>query len=131
MELLRVVIFAVITFSMSCGSNSKPNLTGNWTFSAHSAAFNLTYSGSAIIQENNDSLTGTMTLTGSPCATATNLQGSVTNNNITLQEWTPETFTTIATLTGTISQSSLSGNFYSPYAGCPNGDFGTWTATKH
>jgi hypothetical protein len=71
-----------------------------------------------------------MTLTGSPCATATTLQGSVTNTNVTLQEETPETFTNIATLSGTIKQNSLSGDFSSPLVGCTSGDFGTWTATK-
>ena len=130
MKPVQAVLFAAIVLFAACGSSSKPNLTGTWTFSAQSAAFNYSFSGSATIQQDNQSLVGTMTLTGSPCATTASLQGSLTNSNVTLQEIAPETFNVLATLTGSVNHGSLSGNYSSPSVGCTNGDFGTWTATK-
>ena len=130
MKPVRAVLLAAIALLTSCGSNSKPDLTGTWTFSAQSKAFNYSVSGSAAIQQTNQSVTGKMTLKGSPCATSATLQGSVSNNSVTVAETDPQTFSNLATLIGTINGDSLSGTYSSPLIGCTNGDFGTWTATK-
>ena len=134
MKPLRSLLIAALALLIACGSSDKTktnDLTGTWAFTAHSMQFNYQYSGSAIIQVNNQAVNGTMTLTGSPCGTTETLQGSVVNNKVTLEEFTP-TDGILATLVGNVGKDgSLSGSYTSPIIGCANGDFGTWTATKH
>ena len=134
MKTLRALLIAGVALLTACGSSDKTktsDLSGTWTFTGHSMAFNYSYSGSAVIEVNNQAVNGMMTLTGSPCGTIETLQGSAVNSNVSVQEFTP-TDGILATLVGVVNKDgSLSGNYTSPMVGCTNGDFGTWTAKKN
>jgi hypothetical protein len=127
--LLGAVLLAGLFTACGNGNTTKAsNLTGTWAFTAQSMPFNYTFTGSAIIQQTNQALMGTMTLVGSPCGTVETLQGSFVNNEVTLQEFSGST---LATLIGNFNKDgSISGKYTSPLVGCTNGDFGTWKATK-
>ncbi|MGA8540335.1 MAG: hypothetical protein WB566_12605 [Terriglobales bacterium] len=114
----------------SNSNNSAPtNLSGDWQITGHSTLFDFTATGSAVLQQSGTSVTGTTTLTGTPCATAATVSGSVSGTALTLQieeGAQPVNFTGAVNSAGT----SASGNYTAPSGGCTNGDYGTWSATK-
>jgi hypothetical protein len=114
------------------GSNSSPtgiSLAGNWLFTAHSQASGETFTGSAPLQQNGTSISGTIKLSGSPCATSATLSGSISGTAVTFQVELgdqPVNFSGTSNSGGT----SMSGSYTAPSGGCTNGDFGMWSATK-
>ncbi len=118
---------------VGCGSSgsssSSPSLTGNWQITINSTAFGATGTGSGAVQQNGSSVTGTLTLSGTPCATTASLSGSISGTTVTLQL---EEGDQLVNLRGTANSglTSMSGSYTAPSGGCTNGDFGTWSATK-
>ena len=128
-----VLMLALLGSLIGCGSGNNSSsggpLTGQWQITAHSQAFSETSTGNGSIQQNGNSITGNLTLSGSPCATSASLSGSISGLNVTLNinEGGQQ-----VTLTGVVNSaySSISGNYTAPSGGCTNGDFGTWSASK-
>jgi len=117
-------------FLASCGGkSSSPTLSGTWQLTAVSTTFVLTVTGNGTIQQNGSSVTGQLTLSGTPCATTAALSGNISGTTVTLQL---QENGQAVNLTGTANAnfSSLSGNYTAPSGGCTNGDSGTWSATK-
>lgn len=130
---LAVLLLLLCGCLAGCGSSSNsssgPSLNGNWQITANSTAFGLTVTGSAVIHQSSSTITGSVTLSGTPCATTAALSGSISGSAVTLQlaEGTqPVNFTG----TANSGMTSMSGSYTAPSGGCTNGDFGTWSATK-
>jgi outer membrane biogenesis lipoprotein LolB len=114
-----------------CGNNSSsgPNLTGSWQFTVTSSANGNTYNGSASITQSSTSVSGTVTFSNDPCATAAPLAGSISGTSLSLQVTEG---TQVVDLTGTVNSGStaMSGTYSAPSGGCTEGDFGSWAASK-
>jgi hypothetical protein len=135
MEMKKTLAVLVGSFFLvSCGGgsmnnspSSSPTLTGAWQFTATSTAFGLVVTGDGTLQQSGTSVTGEVTLSGTPCATDAALSGSVSGTAVTFQlqeNGQPVNFT------GTTNAgfNSMSGSYTAPSGGCTNGDFGTWSA---
>jgi hypothetical protein len=117
----------------SCGggncSGSPINVAGNWQFTANSTVFGFSYSAAGQVNQNGSSLSGTLTLSGTPCAQSASFTGSLSGNKITasLDENGQNTM-----YTGTVAAdgNSGSGTYQSPAGGCTNGDAGTFTGQR-
>lgn len=105
-------------------------MTGTWNFTANSQTFNLTYVGTATLQQNGNAVSGQTTLSGSPCATSASISGTVSGNNLTMQlNENGELVNFNGTIDSGFASASGSFNAAMPF-GCTDGDVGTWTATK-
>jgi hypothetical protein len=124
-----------------CGSRSAPNLTGNWQFTLKSSANGSTYNGTASITQSGPDqsegagglermVNGTLNFANNPCATSAPLSGTINGSNVILsviEGGQP------VSLTGSVNAAStaMSGDYTAPVgAGCTNGDFGSWAASK-
>jgi hypothetical protein len=118
-------------------TSSNMNLAGVWQITAHSNTFN-GVTGSGSVQQNGAAVSGTLTLSGTPCTIDAFLSGSVSGNVVTgqLQEGAEA-----VSITGTVYGNgsaftspsgalSITGTYTTPSGGCLNGDQGTWSATK-
>lgn len=128
-----VVVFLCLGALGSCGggnsSGSTINVAGNWQFTANSTVFGFTSTAAGQINQNGSTLSGTLALSGTPCADSANLTGSLSGNKITatLDENGQNTM-----YTGTVAAdgNSGSGTYQSPTGGCTNGDAGTFTGQR-
>ena len=104
------------------------SLTGTWQITGKSTAFGLTFTGTGTVQQTGSSVTGQITLSGSPCASTAALSGGISGTTVTVQLL--EGSQTV-NFTGTANSglTSISGTYTAPSGGCTNGDYGTWTAT--
>ena len=130
-----VITLVVCAVMVGCGGGTmnapsgSANFTGTWQFTGTSTSFGLTFTGNGSLQQSGNSVTGQLTLSGSPCATTAALSGTANGTAFTfqLQEGSqPVSFAGNADS----SFSSASGNYTAPSGGCLNGDVGTWTATR-
>ena len=124
---LMLFVFSIIT---GCGgggsggdSSSSINLTGNWSGTwegtdSGNVSANLTHSGTSI--------TGTASISNSPCISSGDVSGSVSENNITfgLVSGTDE-----IAYTGEFTSTTISGS-YQVLSGACAGDTGTFELTK-
>jgi len=130
-SMLGIMILCV-SFA-GCGSgNSAPsaNLTGDWQFTAYSMMYGYDIAGSGPLQQNGNSISGTVNLTGDVCAiSAVPISGNVSGASVTLQL---EEGNQAVKLTGTVNAAgtSIGGNYSAPSGGCTDGDYGTWSGTK-
>lgn len=125
----------LLALCLGCGSgngSSSPSgtMAGNWNFSAKSSMFGITVSGTGQLQQTvSGGVSGTINLSGTPCATTASLSGTLNGQNLSfgLEEGEQT-----VNFTGTVNSSfnAASGNYGAPAGGCTNGDTGTWTATK-
>jgi hypothetical protein len=116
-----------------CGSSnnsgSPRSLAGDWQFTGHSTPFDITDTGSVILQQSGNTFSGIVTLSGTPCATEAALSGSISGTTVTFQLVEGDqavNFTGTSNSAGT----SMSGSYTAPSGGCTNGDYGTWSGTK-
>jgi hypothetical protein len=129
------VLAAMIScgFLLSCGggtSNSGQTVNGNWQFSGTSTVFfGNTTGGTATLTQNGSSVSGTVSLTGTPCATSGSLSGTVSGStfNFTIQEGS-QSVSFMGQLNSVFTEAT--GTYTAPAGGCTNGDQGNWTATK-
>ena len=132
-RICAVVAVAVLCFLSSCGgggnSGSVINMAGNWQFDAASTVFELSYTATGQVNQNGSSVSGTMNLSGTPCAESADFTGSVSGTNLsaTLDENGQN-----VSFNGTLAAngSSVSGTYTAPAGGCTNGDAGTFTGTR-
>ena len=127
-----LVALAALSILTSCGGgggSSVINVAGNWQFTANSTVFGFTSTASGQINQNGSALSGTLALSGTPCAESANFTGSLSGNKITatLDENGQNTM-----YTGTVAAdgNSGSGTYQSPAGGCTNGDAGTFTGQR-
>jgi hypothetical protein len=130
-----VLILCVVLSGCSGGSgsggsqNAQPiNLAGNWQASTISNLGYNTFLWGAINQTGGQ-FSGTMNISGSPCAVSGTLSGSVNGLNVTVSLLEG---TQTVSLTGTASAdgNSMTGTYQAPAGGCTNGDSGTFSATR-
>lgn len=80
---------ACLCFLASCGSGGKlssPNMSGRWAFSATpTVAFPATETGTGMLTQNGNSVTGTLALAGFPCATSAAISGTVNGTTLSFQ----------------------------------------------
>jgi len=135
MKSIMAVAALVLMLVSGCNNNlnqtGSVNLTGNWTISAQSTVFNgLVVSGTGTLQQSGSNVSGNFTLSGTPCATAVALSGTLNGTTFTFQlaEGSAQT----VNFTGTVATNgtSASGTYTAPSGGCTNGDTGNWSATK-
>ena len=112
------------------GSNSGQtvNLAGFWQASTVSGlGFDTSLSGT--IAQNGEQLSGTMNITGSPCAISGTLSGTISGSRVSLSLSEGQQS---VSLSGTASAdgSSISGTYQGQSGGCLSGDSGTFTATR-
>jgi hypothetical protein len=134
---LRVGILFLFLLTVGCADNSSSgtviNVAGNWTFTTKSSnlpSFGVQYSASGAVNQSGSAISGSLSLSGAPCATTSAFSGTLSANTIvaTLDENGQQVI-----LSGTISSNgaSASGSYSAPAGGCTNADFGTWTATRN
>ncbi len=115
--------------STGSGAGTTINLAGDWQISGTSTKTGDVFTGSGNIEQTGNSVSGQVSLTGSLCATAGPLSGSISGTTVQLilQEGTQA-----LSLTGTANSAgtSITGTYTAPSGGCLKGDTGTWTATK-
>jgi hypothetical protein len=120
---------AVAPVSSGSSSATPINIGGNWSFSTTSSKFVGQTTISGTIAQNGSNITGSLNISGSPCAQAGSFAGTLNGNSISAS--LNENGQTV-TLAGTVSAdgNSASGNYTAPAGGCTNGDLGTWAGTK-
>jgi hypothetical protein len=119
-------------------TSSTMNLAGVWQFTSHSNTFNTAETGSGSVQQNGTAVSGTLTLSGTPCSIDAFLSASVSGNVVTgqLQEGaqavsiTGTVYGDASAFTSPTGGLTITGTYTSPSGGCLNGDQGTWSATK-
>jgi hypothetical protein len=137
---IRLVLICATLLVIGCGgggnsstdgsssqSISTPNIAGNWTFTATSSKFGGQVNAIGTIAQNGSTITGSLALSGSACASAGSFSGTISGNSLTIS--LNENGQTV-TFTGTVSGSSASGSYSAPAGGCTNGDMGTWAGTE-
>ena len=104
--------------------------TGNWMFAAKSTVYGFQSSASGLLTQNGNSISGQLSLSGTPCAVSGAVTGTVSGTalSMTLNEGGQ-----LVTFTGTVSadSTSASGTYAAPPGGCTNGDYGTWFGVRH
>ena len=115
----------------SCGGGGGGNgggsgliLEGNWEFTATSSVFDIVTTATGQVNQNGSSLSGTLSLSGTPCADSASFAGTINGNKLmgSLDENGQN-----VTMTGTVAAdgNSGSGTYTTPAGGCTNGDHGT------
>jgi hypothetical protein len=131
MNRVSVFVFASLGVLVSCGGGGGGNgggsvvsLAGNWQFTATSSVFDITTTATGQVNQNGSSLSGTLALSGTPCADSASFAGTINGNN--LRGTLDENGQTV-TMMGTVSAdgNSGSGTYTTPAGGCTNGDHGT------
>ena len=132
-RICAVVAVTFLCFLSSCGgggnSSSAINVAGNWQFSATSTVFGFNSTATGQLNQSGSSVSGTMSLSGTPCAQSASFTGNVsgTNFSATLDENGQN-----VSFNGTLAAngSSVSGTSTAPAGGCTNGDAGTFTGER-
>ncbi len=138
--MLICVTAGICGFQQGCSTSATPaassvltpvNIAGNWIFTAtSSSSVPITIAG--LVTQNGSTFSGSMSISGSPCALTGSLSGTMTGNVITASLVENETDATqTISLTGAVSSDGnlASGNYAAPAGGCTNGDAGTWSGT--
>jgi hypothetical protein len=111
------------------GSTPQLNIAGNWQLTATSSKFGDQYEASGTFAQNGSQLSGSLDITGDPCASVAAFSGTLQGDplNVMLDENTQE-----VTYMGTVTSdgNSASGSYTAPAGGCTNGDTGTWAGTR-
>jgi hypothetical protein len=128
----RLIALTAVSILSSCGGGSGSstiNVAGNWQFTANSTVFGFTSTAAGQINQNGSALSGTLSLSGTPCAESANFTGNLNGNKITatLDE---NGQNTMYTGTVAVDGNSGSGTYQSPAGGCTNGDAGTFTGQR-
>lgn len=134
--LTTFAVLAVLVTNMACGgskspttpSPSSPNLSGSWRGTWQSAR-GPSGSVTASLTHTGSSLTGTASLTGSPCFTSGTVSGTVAGGSVTIGVAFPGSHQVNFTGTADSTGGSMNGQ-YAVTGGACSGDAGTWSMTK-
>ena len=124
------LIYCACLVSCSGGTNVGQSLSGPWKFTSTStAADGGSIAGTFILTQTGSSVTGSVILTGTPCATSTSLTGNISQSTIGFFVLEGSQSVNFA---GQVNDgfTTISGNYSAPDGGCTNGDHGTWSASK-
>jgi hypothetical protein len=130
----KVALGLLLVFLSECGcggnSSSTPvNIAGNWQFTGNSTKFGYNFTATGQINQTGSSISGTLSLSGSPCAQTADFSGTLNGTSLsaTVDEGGQNN-----SFTGTVSAdgNSASGTYSAPSGGCLNGDTGTWSGDR-
>jgi uncharacterized protein (TIGR03437 family) len=115
-----------VTWTASPGSTG---MTGNWRIVATSSRYGIVSVSTGLITQNGDYLSGTLAMSGTPCATSSTLNGTLVGISLNMNLYEAGQR---VTLTGMLAEdgNSANGTYFSPSGGCTQGDFGIWFGTK-
>jgi uncharacterized protein (TIGR03437 family) len=118
-----------LTGTFHTGPTGSSGMTGNWRITASSSMYGIVSTVTGLITQTGNNLAGTLTLSGTPCATTGALTGTLTGSNLNMD--LNESGQHVI-LTGTLAANgnSASGTYTAPEGGCTSGDRGTWTGTR-
>jgi hypothetical protein len=131
-------------FQQGCGITSSPsaasapqqissptpiNIAGNWTILSTSTKFVAQRTFAGPVGQNGSSISGSLSISGSPCAQTGTLTGTMNASSLAaslVENGQP------VSLAGTVSTdgNSASGSYTAAVGGCTNGDAGTWSGTR-
>jgi len=108
----KVALGVLLGFLSACGgggnSNSTPvNIAGNWQFTSNSTTFGFTSTATGQINQNGSSVSGTLSLSGTPCAQTAAFSGTL--NGTSLSATLNESGQNVS-FTGTVSADGNSGS---------------------
>jgi hypothetical protein len=135
---------SICGFQQGCGTGGSPsaatapvqipsptpiNIAGNWTILSASSKSVAQRTFTGPVGQNGSSISGSLSISGSPCAQTGTLTGAVNASSITaslMENGQP------VSLAGTVSSdgNSASGSYSAAVGGCTNGDVGTWSGTR-
>jgi hypothetical protein len=135
---------SICGFQQGCGTSGSPsaatapaqipsptpiNIAGNWTILSASSKSVAQRTFTGPVGQNGSSISGSLSISGSPCAQTGILTGAVNASSITaslMENGQP------VSLAGTVSSdgNSASGSYSAAVGGCTNGDVGTWSGTR-
>lgn len=110
------------------GGGTTLNLAGNWQATTRSNFGFSTFLAGTLSQSGNQ-ISGTLTISGSPCAVSGALAGTVSGTSVNLSLNEGGQSVTIAA-TASADGNSMTGTYQAPLGGCTNGDSGTFSATR-
>ena len=119
-----------VAISLAAARAPQNSLTGYWTFAAQSTVFGFQSGASGQLTQNGNSVSGQLSLSGTPCASSAVVSGMVSGSSMSM---TLNENGQLVTFSGTVSSdgSSANGTYVAPPGGCTNGDHGTWSGVKN
>lgn len=131
-ETVALGVLLVVLSACGGGGNSSTapvNMAGNWQFTGNSTTFGYTFTATGQVNQTKSSISGTLSLSGSPCAQTAEFSGSLSGTSLSV---TANESGQNVSFTGTVSAdgNSLSGTYAAPSGGCTNGDTGTWSGSR-
>jgi hypothetical protein len=116
-------------------SFAQTDISGKWTFTGKSNVFPLAFSATGTMSQIGISLSGQLTMTGTPCAGLGGLAtftGAVNYGTPAFLSVNVNEAGQIVLFNGTVSSdgNSMSGTYAAPSGGCTNGDRGTWSGQR-
>jgi hypothetical protein len=130
----KAALGVLLVFLSACGGGGNSSITpvnmaGNWQFTFNSTKFAGSGNGSGQINQSGSSISGTLSLSGTPCAETAAFSGAL--NGTSLSATLNESGQNVS-LTGTVTTDGNSGNgaYSTPSGGCTNGDAGTWSGSR-
>lgn len=131
----KAALGVLLGFLSACGggggnsNTTAVSIAGNWQITVSSTKFDSSGTASGQINQTGSSVSGTLSLSGTPCAQTAAFSGTLngTSLNATLNESGQN-----VSLTGTVTTDGNSGNgaYTTPSGGCTNGDAGTWSGSR-
>jgi uncharacterized protein (TIGR03437 family) len=122
---------AGVTIAVVGGTSSTPgNMTGSWQFIGQSSLFGLSFSVAGQITQSGNNISGQLAISGTPCATSTAFNGTVSGNGALAMNLNENG--QVVVFSGTLASdgNSASGTYSAPAGGCTNGDKGTWSGQR-
>lgn len=120
---LTSIIVILFVFPLA----SQVNLAGDWSISAHSNYYGVTFNGTGYLNQTITTVSGEIRLANSPCGNDSPVTGTVSGSTLTLKLMAGFQ---VFTLVGTASGNTASGTFSTGAGLCTVADTGTWSAIR-
>ena len=129
---MRRVIFAIIGLlagGPAALAQQTMNVAGTWQLNSQSSLYGINSTANGQLLQAGSSLSGTLTITGTPCASRSTFSGTLTGNRLSMDL---NENGEIVSFTGTVTAdgNSASGAYSAPSGGCTSGDRGTWSGLR-
>lgn len=118
-------VVLLLFFLAGCNALAQINIAGEWRITATSSIFGITATATGRIEQTGSSISGQLSISGTPCASSAPFTGTISGTSLTVnvdENGQVVTFTGAVTMDGNLA----SGNYTAPSGGCTNGDRGTW-----